>query len=842
MHLTCLLIGQDNLLIQCAKFLLARDHQIKWIVSSVESVQSWCEEHKIPCISSLQELPLPKEACVDYLFSIVNGAILKSDDLNLARVAAINYHDSLLPKYAGINATSWSILNGETHHGITWHLINEAIDKGDIVYQNKFALSVNETALSLNLRCFEEAFNGFTDIINKLETGTLSTEKQKIENRSYYGLNAVLPNMGFINWEKADANSITTSYRALNFGNYSNNLGSLKIYLKNTFLIIDNVEQSTLHSNNQPSGTVLAIENDGLIISTQTKPILIKTLRGINGKVTTASELTSKYHLTVNAQLPQLEETLVQSFTPFYKKALTSEKYWLAQLNLLTEHSFFVERIFDQNIEHQHSVIDLRKFAIKTRDKFKAYCLTSIIIYLYRINNYENFTIFYHNNKEPSDFAQLLSNYLPLSTHSFQSTDTASQIIELVNQNLEFLSVSYLNDLIVRQPLLKNIAHEIKEHIISFSFDNDILPENSLIHFKINSTSNEITISHRINCDFQGGSLKPVLENMSTHIKNVLAFLCREPETRINQFSFLSNDEQTKLLTWSVGEYLPMPSNTFSDLFEKRVRFSPNSLVIYEGTNTITYLQLWQEAEKITSYIQAMNLAPQSNIGIVVPLGSSLLALILGVLKSGCIAVPIDPDKILEVELYQLQFSAVFATQSYFAEASKISPVCLDIENLSHYSVLAPSQPNLSTAEQDCLLLISQNLKRYNQIQLINYSYWFANSCSLNEHSKLNISPVVAYDLITSSALSLILMGGALDFADLDLLTNPDYYLQHLRQQQISHLRTNSKEWESLLAYSDNIIQLKALKSVILTDAPNHSEQLNKLSELDCQFLVVGSV
>ena len=141
MAFTCLLIGQDNLLIQCGKFLLERNHQIKWVVSSVQSIQIWCNENNISYVNSLEELPETREASVDYLFSIVNGIILTKEDLKIPRYAAINYHDSLLPKYAGVNATTWSLLEGETNHGITWHIIDERIYMGGILYQNKFAMA-----------------------------------------------------------------------------------------------------------------------------------------------------------------------------------------------------------------------------------------------------------------------------------------------------------------------------------------------------------------------------------------------------------------------------------------------------------------------------------------------------------------------------------------------------------------------------------------------------------------------------------------------------------------------------------------------------------------------------
>tara|TARA_B100001564_G_C20352348_1_gene539541 strand:- start:40 stop:615 length:576 start_codon:yes stop_codon:yes gene_type:complete len=67
----------------------------------------------------------------------------------------INIHPSLLPKYGGkgmygINVHEAVIRNNETYSGITIHLVNEFYDKGEILFQKKCALSVDETAESLS--------------------------------------------------------------------------------------------------------------------------------------------------------------------------------------------------------------------------------------------------------------------------------------------------------------------------------------------------------------------------------------------------------------------------------------------------------------------------------------------------------------------------------------------------------------------------------------------------------------------------------------------------------------------------------------------------------------------
>jgi methionyl-tRNA formyltransferase len=71
---------------------------------------------------------------------MANGKILTQDILNLLRYFAINYHNSPLPKYAGLYATSSAILNDEKQYAITWHIMSEVINAGKILKQPFFLL------------------------------------------------------------------------------------------------------------------------------------------------------------------------------------------------------------------------------------------------------------------------------------------------------------------------------------------------------------------------------------------------------------------------------------------------------------------------------------------------------------------------------------------------------------------------------------------------------------------------------------------------------------------------------------------------------------------------------
>ncbi|KTD07261.1 hypothetical protein A8135_01850 [Legionella jamestowniensis] len=840
MSLTCILMGQDNLLIQCGNYLLENQHQIKWVISPIKSIQTWCDKNNIPWVSSLEELPDNKENLVDYFFSIVNGVILKDADLKIARFGTINYHDSILPKYAGVNATSWALMNGETTHGITWHLVNEGIDEGDIVYQSSFSLSDNETALTLNLRCFDEATIGFAQIIEQIQSSSLIKTKQNRAMRSYYGLSHPLPDLGFINWETATAQQIDLYCRALNFGNYSNNLGTLKLYLKKDYLIVAEVEKSILPNTKIQSGVILSMDEKGLLISTTSEAILLKKLMTSESKLLATEELIRHYGLVINQQLPLLDHAFLRDGKALYSHALRHEKFWVNQLREVVDHTTYCDRIFVK----KNQPTELKSIAIEQEIKNSInnpshYLLASVLIYLYRLNNYENSTIFLSNEyfSDIKTTSNLWATLLPI-TPSLQDNFTCKQVLEELNQTLALISKrgALLSDIYTRQPALKPL---IKDCIITVDLSNETVhvPKNSLIHFYVDQKSHELKIAHRIDTNYQGGTITPLIERMPAHINNILHYILHQPETLINELVFLTEEEQEKLFTWGVGEYLPLPSNTITDLFEQSVCRTPDNPAIYQDNQCVTYHQLWQKAEAITSFLYTLDLPLQSQVGIYTEQGVDLVALVLGIAKAGCICVPLPTEySVAQIDAVATnsKLNLIISSEYSFDKLSQqlkgnASQFLYKTEAIFSESSGLGVLPNRSLAHQQLLVLIdkeSNKQQMLSQKNIINYGFWLNRATDFTAKSIFDLSTPLSFNVLLPCLLAPLFVGGILSIGSFNLQTQAKHYLSYLQIQKISHVRLTPSDWELLMKYSVKVRQLNALSHLLLTADVNPTEKV----------------
>lgn len=137
--------------------------------------------------------------------------IIKSPLLQLEDLAIINCHGSLLPKYRGACPILATIFNGDEVTGYTFHLIDEGVDTGDILFQRELKIQKDETTLRLNQRIASKFGETIIPLIQALKAGTIVPRKQT-GNASY--VPAQNPEWGWIPWE-ADPKIIDQRMRAL---------------------------------------------------------------------------------------------------------------------------------------------------------------------------------------------------------------------------------------------------------------------------------------------------------------------------------------------------------------------------------------------------------------------------------------------------------------------------------------------------------------------------------------------------------------------------------------------------------------------------------------------------
>ena len=84
------------------------------------------------------------------LLVVVAFRKLPDEVWQLPPLGTINLHASLLPQYRGAAPINWVLINGEETTGVTTFFIDDKIDAGKIIYQDKVEITAEENAGTLH--------------------------------------------------------------------------------------------------------------------------------------------------------------------------------------------------------------------------------------------------------------------------------------------------------------------------------------------------------------------------------------------------------------------------------------------------------------------------------------------------------------------------------------------------------------------------------------------------------------------------------------------------------------------------------------------------------------------
>ncbi|MFM8340550.1 MAG: formyltransferase [Fluviibacter sp.] len=139
----------------------------------------------------------------DYIFSFYYRQMIPISVLSLARIAPLNMHGSLLPKYRGRVPINWAVLHGETETGATLHVMAEKPDAGDIVAQQAVPIGPDDTAGEVFAKVTMAAAETLKDVLPRLRQGDVPRRPNNLAEGSYFG--GRKPEDGRIHWDQTAA-------------------------------------------------------------------------------------------------------------------------------------------------------------------------------------------------------------------------------------------------------------------------------------------------------------------------------------------------------------------------------------------------------------------------------------------------------------------------------------------------------------------------------------------------------------------------------------------------------------------------------------------------------------
>lgn len=229
-----------------------------------------------------------REQNVDMLINVHSLYLIHAEVVAAPRIGSFNLHPGPLPFYAGMNAPSWAIFNGEPRHAVTLHWMAPGVDTGAIAYEAWFDLEPNATGLSASMQCVRLG----VPLIETLVTTALRDPRaiparpQSEAGRMLYR-KSDLPFDGRIDWT-ASAATIDAFIRAADYHPMPSPWGHPETSFDGTPLDVVKVTRTGRSADALP-GTI-AIDVDGAVeVATGDEWLILKRVQQ-DGRVRPASE------------------------------------------------------------------------------------------------------------------------------------------------------------------------------------------------------------------------------------------------------------------------------------------------------------------------------------------------------------------------------------------------------------------------------------------------------------------------------------------------------------------------------------------------------------------------
>jgi UDP-4-amino-4-deoxy-L-arabinose formyltransferase/UDP-glucuronic acid dehydrogenase (UDP-4-keto-hexauronic acid decarboxylating) len=210
---------------------------------------------------------------VDILMNVNSLYRIRAEILQAPRIGSFNFHPGPLPDYAGLNAPSWAIFNGETSHGVTIHWMASTIDAGPIAYQATFPIEERDTCATVSFKCAKLGIALIDQLLQDAERDAKVIPRitQDLSKRRYF--NAGPPLQGCLRWATS-AHAIVNFLRACEYRPFPSPWGHPRTRLDGTEVCIASARLTGERSDQAP-GVVGQVSDAGALVSCADEWLLV---------------------------------------------------------------------------------------------------------------------------------------------------------------------------------------------------------------------------------------------------------------------------------------------------------------------------------------------------------------------------------------------------------------------------------------------------------------------------------------------------------------------------------------------------------------------------------------
>jgi len=677
----CAFVGDGPLLITCAEQGLADGFPVVLIATDGGAVSTWATAAGIDVVPAADGLAdALRSHRVDVLFSVVNLRMLPPAVL-AAVPLAVNFHDGPLPTYAGLHVTTWALLAGERRHGVAWHVVAKGIDTGPIVAEASFPVATDDTAYTLNTRCFEAGLETFGAVLAAVAAPQLVTRAQGTDSRRVF-LRHQRPGATGLLDPRRTADDLGRTVRALDLGGRVDNpVGVVR-------LVVGDRAWLVLAAHPRPSTTgvgfgALRLDGDVLLLATADGDLAVTALAELDGRPADLAAVAGTLDGTVLAVATGLAEALDALDTPLARHE-ASVTGVLANAEPV---ALPVTEVAEDGAGWSvvalpfHGVLDLAD-AVGVAGSWLA-----------RVAGVRTVVVGVVDQLAAESMAALSPLLAPpvVSVSLDEPDAVRASVTEALDRG------PWLVDLLARRPGLTGVAPPLLT-LEGAAVDRPASPGEVL---RLRFGASGATLHHRVDRVPAADA-----ERFAGQLATALGAAVVEPLRGLNDLPILGPADDALLEALNATAVDHHRHRTVWDDVRDRLAAGADEPMLSSGLKTLDGTRLAAEIDGLRGALVAAGIGRGDRVGITVPRGVDLVVAVLATLAAGAAYVPLDPtypDDRLGFMAADAGLSAIVAHPA--ASARFLPPGCALVEPDAREPVV-PTPPAARAGPEDLAYVI----------------------------------------------------------------------------------------------------------------------------------------
>ncbi|WP_171208265.1 MULTISPECIES: MupA/Atu3671 family FMN-dependent luciferase-like monooxygenase [unclassified Ruegeria] len=627
--------GNEALLLQSAQVFLDRGGEISGVLSRDPRVVSWAVERDLPVFASDQEAVQSAAQC-DFLFSIANTQILSADLIDLPRLAAINLHDGPLPARIGVNVPVWSIYEGRTAHAITWHAMQPGLAPTRAYLIREFDIAPEDTAFSLNARCYETALETFPQLLTLLEktpepaiilagTGQRYNHTKRPAHDGQLDL-------------QLSASDLMRQIRALDHGSYKNPVALPKLWTGQQVLMIRSAKLSGAASG--VPGQVIEVTGDTITVSCQDSDLVLHGLQDANGNAPKGLEQGHILPPPLNVDIGLSEGSAKQEGN--WAAALLSAKPAIPPYPRNTMRNDAVQ---------QRILVDIPAKADATQ-------LTAAwLAWNAGLNGAQNASI----SVLSTPGSALFAGDRPMGL----DIDPEQQVEQFLAQaRAEWERVTQASPMAVDLPLRMGAQRDQALNALSVAVDLRTSPATTTQDFVLIPAEGDLPAKLSVSPALMTDA---VVQAIARDFAAFLQSMLDRPEAALGDLPLGTPTIAARSDEASDG------AASVHAAFRRQVAATPDATALEVEDRRFTYRQLDADSDALARVLQARGAQPGQIVGLCLERSADLVVAMLAILKTGAAYLPLDPSYPEDRITYMIEDSAAALIVSSPSAAARLS-------------------------------------------------------------------------------------------------------------------------------------------------------------------------